>query len=366
MKYSPAQTLFILFVALALFATPVLAQADDFNVAAGKVVESSRPAGDAYPDPDGLKLTDGSYAFAWDDMVGFEGPEPVSLTIDLEQVYDTISYVAVKVMRSDGSAVAIPDAIVSVSEDGLVWEDLGMANRFLEGEAANDSIVTLVWSDEAWAGYGQFVRVELLPGAGGWTMVAELQVGNGPVQADLLPPSSEAVTVTAEAVNVALGKSYTIEPTPSEAYPDDGGTQLTDGSFEYSWGDMVGIADPAINPVVVIDLGERVEGITRVAGLFMRSFASAVSLPYSMIVSVSDDGESFDTVGLAARTVPAPPMNELINSVYWQDLAEPVAGRFVKLEIRARSGWTMLAEVVVQTGAAEPEVADPDAEATGE
>lgn len=348
---------------LALLASPALAQADGFNVAAGKLVESSRPAGDAYPDPDGLKLTDGSYEFAWSDMVGFEGPEPVSLTVDLGATYDTVSYVAIKVMRSDGSAVAIPHAIVSVSEDGLVWEDLGMADAVLEGEATNDSIATLVWSDEEWAGYGQFVKVELLP-AGGWTMVAELQVGNGPVPAELLPADSGAAMATEEPVNVALGKGYTIEPVPSEAYPDDGGVQLTDGSYEYTWGDMVGFADPTSNPVVVVDLGERVEGITRVAGLFMRSFASAVNLPYSVIVSVSDDGEAYDVVGLAAKTEPAPAMNELINSVYWQDLANPVAGRFVKLEIRPRTGWTMVAEVVVQTGAAVPEVVE--AEEAGE
>ncbi len=363
MKFAPVRTLFALAL-LAFTAAPVFAQADDFNVAAGKTVESSRPAGDAYPDPEGLKLTDGSFDFAWDNMVGFEGADPVSLTVDLGETYDYISYVALKAMRSDGSGVALPNAIVSVSEDGLVWEDLGMADTILEGEAANDSVVTLVWSDEEWAGYGQFVRAELLPGGGGWTMVAELQVGNGPVPAELLPAATDATPATDAPVNVALGKSYTLEPAPSEGYPDPEGVKLTDGSYEYTWGDMVGIPDPTTNPVVIVDLGERVEGITRVAGLFMRSFASAANLPYSIIVSVSDDGETFETVGLAVKTEPAPAMNELINSVYWQDLEAPVAGRYVKLDIRARTGWTMFAEVVVQTGAAEPEVVE--AEEAGE
>lgn len=339
--------------ALLAFAATGLAQPDGFIVSGGKSVQASRAAADAYPDGDGLKLTDGSFEFAWGDMVGFEGPESVTLTVDLGSVYDFVSYVALKVMRSDGSAVALPTAIVSISEDGVLFEDLGLAT--VVGEAANDTIVTLAWADEEWAGYGQFVRVELLP-AGGWTMVAELQVGNGSVPAELAPASGEAATTAA--VNVALGKSYTLEPAPAEAYPDDGAAQLTDGSYEYSWGDMVGIADPTSNPFVVLDLGERVEGITRIAGLFMRSFASAVNLPYSILISVSDDGEDFSVVGLAAKTAPAPAMNELINSVYWEDLANPVAGRFIKLEIRARTGWTMIAEVVVQTGAAEPEVVE--------
>lgn len=340
---------------LALAAFVALAQAADFNVAAGKVVTPSRPAAEAYPDGDGLKLTDGAYAFAWSDMVGFEGTDPVSLTVDLGEVHDFISYVALKVMRSDGSDVAAPTAIVSVSEDGMLWEDLGLADAVLEGEFANDSIGTLVWADEEWAGYGQFVKVELLPNAG-WTMVAELQVGNGEIPAELAPAASSGEAATAEAVNVALGKSYTLTPAASEAYPDEGNAKLTDGSFEYAWADMVGIADATENPVVIVDLGEHVEGITRVAGLFMRSFASGVNLPYSIIVSVSDDGEQYEVVGLAAKTVPAPAMNERINSVYWEDLSNPVSGRYVKLQLRHRTGWVMLAEVSVQTGAALPEV----------
>ncbi len=346
---------------LACLVTLVSAQGTEFNVAAGKQVSASRVAADSYPDPDGLKLTDGSYQFSWGDMVGWEGADPIVFTIDLGSVHDYVSYVALKVMRSDGSDVALPaSAIVSISEDGLLYEDLGMALTYLEGDVGNDTIGTLVWADEEWAGYGQFVKVEVRPGGAGWTMVAELQVGNGPVAADLAPAPSDAAPTSDEPVTVSLGTSYTIVPAPSEAYPDEEGAKLTDGSYNYAWADMVGIADPVINPVVVLDLGERVEGITRVAGLFMRSFASAVNLPSSLVVSVSDDGETFTDVGLAVRTVPEPILNEFINSYYWQDLANPVAGRYVKVELRARTGWTMMAEVMVQTGAAVPEVEEPE------
>jgi len=345
---------------LAVLVAVAGAQAGDFDVSAGKQVTASRAPGESYPDPDGLKLTDGSYEFAWGDMVGWEGPDPVSLVVDLGAIHDTISYVGLKVMRSDGSAVALPaSAIVSVSEDGVLYEDVGMALDYLEGDVANDTIGTLVWADEEWAGYGQFVKIDVRPGGEAWTMIAELQVGNGPVPADRVPAVAEGTPTTAEPVTVSLGKSYTLSPEPALAYPDDGNVKLTDGAYAYAWADMVGIGDPTTNPVVVIDLGERVEGITRVAGLFMRSFASAVNLPYSLVVSVSDDGEAFTDVGLAVRTVPEPIVNEYINSYYWQDLANPTAGRFVKVEIRARTAWTMLAEVMVQTGAAVPEVEEP-------
>lgn len=340
-----------------------VAFADDggFNVAAGQQVTSSRAPADGYPDPDGLKLTDGSYAFAWGDMVGFEGSAPFTLTVDLGDTYEEIAFVALKLMRSDPSGVVLPASfIVSVSEDGVLYEDLGMGLAFLEGEVPNDTIGTMVWHDEAFPGYGRFVQVEVRPGGDAWTMVAELVVGDGAVPAEWVPAPSAGEPATAEPVVVSFGKPYTLQPEPAAAYPDDAGTKVTDGAYAYAWADMIGFDSPASHPTVVIDLGDRVEGITRVAGLFMRSFASAVNFPNSLIVSVSDDGETFRDVGLATRTVPEPFMNEYINSLYWQDLAQPVAARFVRVEIRPRGdAWTMLAEVVVQTGAAVPEVEEP-------
>lgn len=338
-----------------------VAFANDFNVAAGQPVSSSRAPGDGYPDPDGLKLTDGAFAFAWGDMVGFEGSEPVTLVVDLGATYDEITFVALKLMRSDPSGVVLPQSfVVSVSEDGVLYEDLGMGLAFLGGEVPNDTIGTMVWHDETFPGYGRFVRIEVRPGGDAWTMVAEAIVGNGPVPEAWIPAAADGAPATAEPVSVSLGKPYTLAPDPAAAYPDDDGTKVTDGAFAYAWVDMIGFDSPPQNPTVVIDLGERVEGITRVAGLFMRSFASAVNFPSGLVISISDDGETFRDVGLATRTVPDPFMNEYINSLYWEDLANPVAARYVRVEIRPRGdAWTMLAEVMVQTGAALPEVEEP-------
>src|SRR5690606_11329091 len=74
------------------------AQGDGFNVSAGKQVQASRVAAEGYPDGDGLKLTDGSYEFAWGDMVGWEGTETISLVVDLGELHDSISYVALNAM----------------------------------------------------------------------------------------------------------------------------------------------------------------------------------------------------------------------------------------------------------------------------
>jgi len=208
--------------------------------------------------------------------------------------------------------------------------------------------------------YGRHVRIDVRPGGEGWTMIAEVIVGHGEIPADVRPAERAGVDATAAAVAVSAGKPYALTPTAAMAYPDDGDVEVTNGAYAYAWGDMIGFDSPDENPTVVIDLGERVEGITRVAGLFMRSFASAVNHPNSLVISVSDDGTSFRDVGLATSTVPDPILNEAINSLYWQDLDHPVSARFVRVEIRPRGdAWTMLAEVIVQTGAAQAEVAEP-------
>lgn len=175
-------------ISCALLVLGGVVQARHNNIAAELPVTSSRAPDEGYPDPDGLKLTDGSYAFASGDMVGFEGEEPITFVVDLGKLQNEITYVALKVMRSDVSSVALPQSfIVAVSEDGVLYEDLGVGTTFLEGEVVDDRIGTLVWLDEEYPGHGRFVRVEVRPGGGRWTMVAELIVGSGPVQAQSRP-----------------------------------------------------------------------------------------------------------------------------------------------------------------------------------
>src|SRR5690606_22530072 len=114
MRFAKLKTLLATLLLAALVAVAA-AQGGDFDVASGKQVAASRAPADGYPDPDGLKLTDGSFEFAWGDMVGWEGPDTISLVIDLGSIHETVSYVALKLMRSDGSAVALPaSAIVSI------------------------------------------------------------------------------------------------------------------------------------------------------------------------------------------------------------------------------------------------------------
>src|SRR5690606_5261700 len=135
-------------------------------------------------------------------------------------------------------------------------------------------------------------KIEVTPGGDAWTMIAEVGVGNGPLPEGAGPARAEGAPATAEPVNVALNMPYRLVPAPAAAYPDDANTKVTDGSYAYAWGDMIGFDAPAFHPTVIIDLGERVEDITRVAGLFMRSFASSVNLPNILVASDTDDGDA--------------------------------------------------------------------------
>ena len=145
---------------------------------------------------------------------------------------------------------------------------------------------------------------------------------------------------------VSVGKPYVLIPVPSDAYPDPDGTKVTDGSALYSWGDMIGFDGPSINPTAIIDLQSELD-IVKVSASFMRSYASAVNLPTSLLIYVSNDGTDFTSVNMAIKTDPSPVLNEAINAFYWEASAV-VTARYVKVEVRPRgTAWTMLAEVTV-------------------
>jgi len=323
-----------------------LVLAGEFNVAAGKTYTLSPEPNPNYADP-GSKLTDGSFNFSWGDMVGWENPAAnPTIVVDLGDIYEEVSYVTLKVMYSAPSAVNMPEYfIVSISEDGELYEDLGMGITYAEAPVANDTIATLYWASEEFVGYGRYVKIEIVPGGDAWTMIAEVVVGDGALPEELDAVVGGLLDLT-YAATVSVGKPYMLIPLPSDAYPDTDSVKVTDGFARYSWADMIGFDNPAINPTIIIDLLEP-KSIGRVSAHFMRSFASAVNLPKSLLIGVSDDGMEFKTVGLAVATNPYPPQNEFINEIHWSP-SEPVLARYVKIEIRPRgAAWTMLAEATV-------------------
>jgi hypothetical protein len=325
----------------------MLASAEDFDVAAGKVYTLSLEPDANYPDPDGAKLTDGSANFSWGDMVGFNNPptNPI-IVVDLGDIYDNITYVALKMMKSAPSGINTPqNFIVSISEDGELYEDLGMGIQYAEAPVPDDSIATQYWATNELPGYGRYVRIEITPTGTAWTMIAEVTIGNGEIPEVYNVTYDQPVDLT-NAEIVSVGKPYVLIPVPSEAYPDTDATKVTDGFARYSWGDMIGFDSPATNPTAIIDLQGELD-VVKVSGSFMRSYASAVNLPTSLLIFVSNDGVDFTPVNMAIKTDPSPPQNEAIIDFYWEASA-PVTARYVKVEVRPRgTAWTMLAEVAI-------------------
>jgi len=339
----------LLLVAILVLGTTVglIASADEFIVSAGKAYTLSPDPAPNYPDPDNAKLTDGSANFSWGDMVGFNNPATnPTIVIDLGDVYDDITYVAIKVMYSAPSTVNMPQYfIASISEDGELYDDLGLGLTYAEAPVPDNSIATLYWATKDMPGYGRYVKVQVVPTGEAWTMIAEVIVGNGEIPEEYNVTYEEPVDMTNAEV-VSVGKPYVLVPVPSDSYPDPDATKVTDGFARYSWDDMIGFDNPPINPTAIIDLGEEMD-VVKVSGSFMRSYVSAVNLPNSLLISVSQDGVDFTTVGMALKTNPSPPENEAINEYYWEASA-PVKARYVKVEVRPRgTAWTMLAEVTV-------------------
>lgn len=141
--------------------------------------------------------------------------------------------------------------------------------------APDESIAELLWRGSART---RFVRVVIEHTSVEWTLIPEVSVLKG----------SEVLS---------LGKAYTVDPTAHPSYPSNG--KLTDGSANYSWGDMVGWQNPGKKIEIVIDLGD-LTSIDSVSVKFMRSEISAVQIPSNGFeVFLSNDGKSFMAAGKA-------------------------------------------------------------------
>ena len=101
---------------------------------------------------------------------------------------------------------------------------------------------------------------------------------------------------------VSVGKPYTINTKPTDAYPDFYNQQLTDGQKTANEGShyvdsrMVGFAS---NCIMQIDLGDDGKRITRVVARSLEMHQDGVGLATSVRVSGSEDGDKFKTIGMA-------------------------------------------------------------------
>ena len=150
---------------------------------------------------------------------------------------------------------------------------------------------------------------------------------------------------TYEAENLALGKPYTLSPTPNYRLTVDDGdaTQLTDGRTAAEgkiWTQKASVGWKAESGgeetfTVTVDLGkeEEIGGFSWSTG----AGVAEVTFPRRIAMSVSPDGKSWTPVGdLLAKAVqerPLPPMGRY-SGYRAYSLAMPCSGRYVRFAVR--------------------------------
>lgn len=152
-------------------------------------------------------------------------------------------------------------------------------------------------------------------------------------------------------VNLALGKSYTVEAhAPDEglannekAYPDTDGKEMTDGlrgkGQDFKESEWVGHLRQE-GFTVVIDLGA-VANVNRVVANFLAYPGAGIYLPEEMEVSFSTDGNSWTTA--QSVTVEAPEGNGVV--AFTLDKAQAGA-RYVRVVVPTNV-WVFVDEIEV-------------------
>ncbi len=173
-------------------------------------------------------------------------------------------------------------------------------------------------------------------------------------------------------VNLAKGKTYTLEGKQSDKNPD-GGNDLTDGVIappeEYvsvKWMPTNVIFEKDVSPVATIDLGSS-QPIAAVRVHAGQEGGFHLTYPESITVETSADGKTFTKAGSAAfNQVFDPPADwvgwELEDALQYESLPaggrlayayrilleKPVSARYVRVTCAARKGWgVMLSEIQV-------------------
>jgi hypothetical protein len=287
-----------------------------------KDYEFSAPPSPQYPDSGGL-LTDGQAHFIPSAQVGWDEPDSVSVTIDLETPNEGILGFRAAFYRSATALANVPSSVsVSLSANGETFTPAGHL-EWLVGEDRAMNIYSLLLAEPA---AGRYARFDFNRSEGA-LLCAELGVYSTqfeePIVSELL----------------SEGKPYSLSRPPASQYPD-AGRQLTDGDISYTWDAQVGWQNPESEIGILLDLQQQYS-IDRVEAYFMRSDGSAVRLPEEVTVSLSADGTDFYDF---RQATPESLEDDNINRFIAVNSA---SGRFVRVTVSPDSSWLMLCEIKV-------------------
>ena len=157
--------------------------------------------------------------------------------------------------------------------------------------------------------------------------------------------------------NVALGKSYKLDPRPTYVYCTDpaDATQLTDGKYTrgYFWTQKSTVGWQNVNTATItLDLG----AVQPIRGVSFNTAAgvAGVEWPNDIGILVSDDGQKYFMAGeLVGLDVPhgGPPREGYAVHRYWTDALQ-THGRYVKLVIAPGGPFVFADEIEVYKGEA--------------
>ena len=170
------------------------------------------------------------------------------------------------------------------------------------------------------------------------------------------PPQNSDQVVNYLVVNLALGKSYQLDPAPNYALCTDPGdaTQLTDGQYVegYFWTQMGTVGWQGKSPVwITIDL----EASQPISGLSFNTAAgvAGVDWPAGILILVSGDGTNWnyagDLVTLSAKSSSPPDSVYSVHRYQTTELA--THGRFVRLMVIPSGTFVFVDEIEVYAGA---------------
>ncbi|QDU88520.1 hypothetical protein Pla175_18980 [Pirellulimonas nuda] len=185
---------------------------------------------------------------------------------------------------------------------------------------------------------------------------ASLLADGRPLETAAVEPShSEADAKDDAPKNLALGRPYTLRPSPNYQLctdPDDS-RQLTDGRLtsDYFWAQTGSVGWRSHPPVIVtVDLG----GVEPIRGASLRTAAgiAGVAWPQAIDLMVSDDGRSYrhvgDLVSLSAKRNPAPSGGYAVHTYRTQQLR--THGRYLAFLITPSGNFFFADEVEVFQG----------------
>ena len=307
---------------LAVFAFNVRGNAETVNLAEGRSYILQTPANDSYPDPGLNLLTDGKLGandgidcgerLCVPGWVGFDRGVPI-ITVDLEHTY-RLQSVSVSFLSFPSAGIHPPLSIELLSSyDGIHWKPCGR----LERKPSHFELAHNVYASR----YLRFI-VERKQ----WAFLDEIVVTG-----DRTP-----------IVNLAEGRSYTLQTPANDGYPDPDSNLLTDGKLGANDGIDCGERACAPGwvgfdrgvPIITVDL-EHTYRLQSVSVSFLSFPSAGIHPPLSIELLSSYDGIHWKPCGRLERK---PSHFELAHNVY--------ASRYLRFIVE-RKQWAFLDEIVV-------------------